>query len=87
MTFRNPLLSSLAVYPPKFHNMVRQWVQDGLQDLSVSRQRDRLQWGIPVPGDSSQTVRQFSFFILECICEQWRAVDSIKHCEKWLPLK
>ncbi|XP_038049947.1 methionine--tRNA ligase, mitochondrial-like [Patiria miniata] len=45
-----------AVYPAKFHTMVRQWLEDGLQDLSVSRQRDRLQWGIPVPGDSSQTI-------------------------------
>ncbi|XP_071798311.1 methionine--tRNA ligase, mitochondrial-like [Asterias amurensis] len=59
--FSTPLLEWLdknprAVYPPKFNNMVRQWVQDGLQDLSVSRQRDRLQWGIPVPGDSSQTI-------------------------------
>ncbi|XP_022088159.1 methionine--tRNA ligase, mitochondrial-like isoform X1 [Acanthaster planci] len=45
-----------AVYPAKFHAIVRQWVSEGLQDLSVSRQRDRLHWGIPVPGDPSQTI-------------------------------
>ena len=27
-----------------------------IPDLSVSRSRNRLQWGIPVPGDPSQTI-------------------------------
>ena len=31
-------------------------VSSGLQDLSVSRPSARLDWGIPVPGDSSQTI-------------------------------
>ena len=44
------------VYPQKFENVVHGWLRDGLHDLSVSRQRERLHWGLPVPGDSSQTV-------------------------------
>lgn len=31
-------------------------VKNGLDDLSISRPRDRLTWGIPVPNDDSQTV-------------------------------
>lgn len=31
-------------------------VDDGLQDLSVSRPVERLSWGIRVPGDDSQTI-------------------------------
>ena len=31
-------------------------VEDGLNDLSVSRPVERLQWGIPVPDDRSQTI-------------------------------
>lgn len=31
-------------------------VESGLQDLSISRPRSRLTWGIPVPDDSSQTI-------------------------------
>lgn len=46
----------LAVQPAKFHSIVRHWLNEGIQDLSVSRQRDRLGWGIPVPDDPSQTV-------------------------------
>lgn len=45
-----------AVQPERFHQAVLQWIQEDLPDLSVSRQRSRLQWGIPVPGDSDQTI-------------------------------
>ena len=31
-------------------------VSSGLQDLSISRPAERLTWGIPVPGDDTQTV-------------------------------
>ncbi|KAK8855225.1 tRNA synthetases class I (M)-domain-containing protein [Apiospora arundinis] len=32
------------------------WVQNNLEDLSVSRPVSRLSWGIPVPDDPSQTI-------------------------------
>ncbi|MGH0171970.1 UNVERIFIED_CONTAM: hypothetical protein FKN15_001484 [Acipenser sinensis] len=59
--FRPALLQWLrenprAVRPTKFYNIALQWLQEDLPDLSVSRQRDRLQWGIPVPGDPGQTI-------------------------------
>lgn len=31
-------------------------VKKGLEDLSISRPRDRLTWGIPVPNDENQTI-------------------------------
>ncbi|KAG0641656.1 tRNA synthetases class I (M)-domain-containing protein [Tuber brumale] len=31
-------------------------VENGLEDLSISRPRSRLHWGIPVPTDSTQTI-------------------------------
>lgn len=60
-TFRLPLLDWLrgkpqAVQPERFHQAVVQWLQEDLPDLSVSRQKSRLQWGIPVPGDPGQTI-------------------------------
>ena len=30
--------------------------QGGLQDISVSRPADRIEWGIPVPGDASHRI-------------------------------
>ncbi|XP_041483391.1 methionine--tRNA ligase, mitochondrial-like [Lytechinus variegatus] len=59
--FRDKLLRWLdlnptAVQPAKFHAIVRHWLEEGLQDLSVSRQRDRLGWGVQVPDDPSQSI-------------------------------
>uniref|UniRef100_A0A8C6WPK3 Methionine--tRNA ligase, mitochondrial n=1 Tax=Neogobius melanostomus TaxID=47308 RepID=A0A8C6WPK3_9GOBI len=59
--FRPQLLDWLkgnpnAVRPERFHQAVVQWLQEDLPDLSVSRQKSRLQWGIPVPGDPEQTI-------------------------------
>ncbi|KAJ8014595.1 hypothetical protein DPEC_G00017270 [Dallia pectoralis] len=45
-----------SVQPERFHRIVLQWLQEDLPDLSVSRQRKRLWWGIPVPEDPDQTV-------------------------------
>ncbi|KAK3592057.1 hypothetical protein CHS0354_019313 [Potamilus streckersoni] len=44
-----------VIQPQKFEGIVRNLLQD-LPDLSVSRQRDRLSWGIPVPNDDTQTI-------------------------------
>ncbi|XP_069027996.1 methionine--tRNA ligase, mitochondrial [Embiotoca jacksoni] len=59
--FRPQLLDWLggnprAVQPERFHRAALQWLQEDLPDLSVSRQRSRLQWGIPVPGDPGQII-------------------------------
>lgn len=45
-----------VVQPERFYQAVVQWLQEDLPDLSVSRQKSRLQWGIPIPGDPDQTI-------------------------------
>ncbi|KAF3942033.1 hypothetical protein ABW19_dt0201054 [Dactylella cylindrospora] len=42
--------------PRQRYDFIINEVQRGLEDLSISRPRERLAWGIPVPGDSSQTI-------------------------------
>lgn len=44
------------VVPETRMKAVIQEVEAGLQDLSVSRPKDRLSWGIPVPDDETQTI-------------------------------
>ena len=44
------------VSPPLFRGQVLAWLSDDLGDLSVSRPASRLHWGVPVPGDSDQTI-------------------------------
>ncbi|XP_065925280.1 methionine--tRNA ligase, mitochondrial isoform X1 [Magallana gigas] len=48
-------LNSGVIYPKEKRNQA-EMILKNLQDLSVSRSRSRLSWGIPVPGDSSQTI-------------------------------
>lgn len=46
-----------AVVPEVARKQVHNWVAHELNsDLSVSRPRSRLTWGIPVPNDPTQTV-------------------------------
>ncbi|XP_070615940.1 methionine--tRNA ligase, mitochondrial [Erythrolamprus reginae] len=45
-----------AISPEPYYQQVLQWLKGDLPDLSVSRDRNRLHWGIPVPGDSTQTI-------------------------------
>ncbi|XP_020749217.1 methionine--tRNA ligase, mitochondrial [Odocoileus virginianus] len=59
--FREPLQQWLrgdpqAIIPEPFHHTVLQWLEEELPDLSVSRRSSHLHWGIPVPGDDSQTI-------------------------------
>ncbi|NXU35765.1 SYMM protein, partial [Drymodes brunneopygia] len=59
--FRDPLQNWLrdnprAIFPDPFYQRVLRWLDEDLPDLSVSRERSRLQWGIPVPSDPTQTI-------------------------------
>ncbi|GFT64423.1 methionine--tRNA ligase, mitochondrial [Nephila pilipes] len=49
-------LSKDVIKPAMFLEDVRRWIHEGLYDLSVSRPRSRLSWGIPVPDDDSQVI-------------------------------
>ncbi|ORZ25941.1 tRNA synthetases class I (M)-domain-containing protein, partial [Absidia repens] len=54
--FEKPLLDWIeqnpqAIVPSNRKNEVISWIQAGLSDLSISRLRSRLEWGIPVPTD------------------------------------
>lgn len=45
-----------AVYPEQFHADVVAALSVPMEDLSVSRPRSRLSWGIPVPNDPEHTI-------------------------------
>ncbi|KAL9550225.1 hypothetical protein PS6_005664 [Mucor atramentarius] len=45
-----------AIVPNNRKNEVISWVNQGLSDLSVSRLRSRLDWGIQVPNDPEHTI-------------------------------
>jgi methionyl-tRNA synthetase len=44
------------VYPRKRLNEIRSFVERGLDDFSISRLKNKMPWGIPVPGDEEQVM-------------------------------
>lgn len=44
------------VVPTTRKNEIVQVIKDGLEDISISRPKEKIAWGIPVPGDSSQVM-------------------------------
>ncbi|BDD58549.1 methionyl-tRNA synthetase [Monascus purpureus] len=44
------------IIPYHYKTSIVKSVSSGLQDLSISRPAERLTWGIPVPGDDTQTI-------------------------------
>ncbi|KAG9315949.1 tRNA synthetases class I (M)-domain-containing protein [Chiua virens] len=50
-------LVSRGVHPDLYQNtVIHDLKTESLEDLSISRPRERIGWGVPVPEDSSQTV-------------------------------
>lgn len=48
--------TSVSIKPTFFHQYLISVIDKGLDDLSISRPKSRLEWGIPVPNDDSQIV-------------------------------
>jgi methionyl-tRNA synthetase len=44
------------VKPLKRFNEIKEFVKQGLKDLSITRRKERVQWGIPAPFDENHTV-------------------------------
>lgn len=44
------------IVPSNRYAEVKSWVENNLEDLSISRPAGRLSWGIPVPDDPEQTI-------------------------------
>ncbi len=44
------------VVPAKRFNEIKSFVAQGLQDFSVSRLKEKMPWGVPVPGDDTQVM-------------------------------
>jgi methionyl-tRNA synthetase len=46
----------LEIYPKKWKNDFLGLIKEGLEDVSFSRDKEHLPWGIPVPGDENQVM-------------------------------
>lgn len=44
------------VIPEKRFNEIKSFVESGLEDFSISRLKEKMPWGVPVPGDDEQVM-------------------------------
>lgn len=47
---------SLQILPATRKHEILSVIKDGLTDISISRPKDKISWGIPVPGDKTQVM-------------------------------
>jgi methionyl-tRNA synthetase len=47
---------TLRIVPKTRRNEILALLNEGLEDISISRPKDKLDWGVPVPGDTSQVM-------------------------------
>ena len=48
--------NEFVVLPDTRRNEILAVIKEGLDDISISRPKDKLEWGIPVPGDKDQVM-------------------------------
>ncbi|MGH7236910.1 MAG: methionine--tRNA ligase [Candidatus Saccharimonadales bacterium] len=59
--YTEPILRAIEsgqfkVVPQTRRNEILSLLQEGLDDISISRPKDKLSWGVPVPGDDRQVI-------------------------------
>lgn len=47
---------SFRIVPETRKHEIVQVIKDGLEDISISRPKDKISWGVPVPGDDTQVM-------------------------------
>lgn len=57
----------IEVVPEKRKNEMISFVEKGLEDISFSRPKEKMKWGIPVPGDDSQNIYVWSDALINYI--------------------
>lgn len=78
-------LAKKDVIVPEFRRLeALSFVQKGLEDLSISREVARMDWGVPVPGDESQVVYVWFDALVNYIsCLGWPADTEGKFEKFW----
>lgn len=84
--FRGPLLTHIKehpefIQPEKRRNEIVRYIQDHLEDISISRATQ--EWGIPVPGDSTQTLYVWFDALLNYITAVGYGADEEQFQSLW----
>jgi len=73
----------IQIIPQGRKNEMKKFIKMGLEDISFSRPRTDLQWGVPVPDDKTQTIYVWSDALVNYISALGYAENSKKFKEFW----
>ncbi|MCR4260914.1 MAG: methionine--tRNA ligase, partial [Candidatus Colwellbacteria bacterium] len=76
--------NELDIQPESRKNEILSLIESGLEDVSFSRPKDKLSWGIPVPGHEDQTMYVWCDALSNYISAIGYGQDE-KEFEKWWP--
>ena len=73
------------VVPESRFNEIKKFVERGLEDFSISRLKEKMPWGIPVPGDEDHVMYVWFDALINYISAiGWP--DKMDEFEKWWPV-
>ena len=75
----------LKIIPENRKKEILNVIKSGLQDISFSRPREKVSWGIPVPDDDSQTMYVWSDALVNYMSALGYGSDDTKKFEKFWP--
>ncbi len=68
---------------PEFRfNEIKEFVKNGLQDFSISRLKEKMPWGVPVPGDETQVMYVWFDALINYVSTLGWGVDSNQQISK-----
>jgi methionyl-tRNA synthetase len=73
------------VYPESRYNEMKNILEKGLEDVSISRIKEKLPWGIPVPGDETQVMYVWFDALTNYITALGYGSDDEKLLKKFWP--
>ena len=73
----------IKIIPEARKNEILSFIRQGLEDISFSRPRKDLEWGIPVPEDSSQTIYVWADALTNYLSAIGYESDSKKFKKYW----
>jgi len=75
--------NKIKIIPESRRKELLSFINQGLEDISCSRAREKLEWGIPVPDDETQTVYIWLEALVNYISALGYAEDGTKFKQFW----
>lgn len=74
---------TIKIIPESRTNEITRFIEEGVEDISCSRTREKLQWGIPVPDDNTQVIYVWMEALVNYISALEYAQGSAKFTKWW----